>query len=129
MLKLQPLRLRPASMADSKHQTWLVVGASRGIGLELVSQLLDQGHNVIATARDPHSSPTSGGQLYAMTGHQNGHKLTLVECDVSDEEKIKRFAGEIKMLGREGRILYSGIIDVVVINTGVMLFPSRMKDV
>lgn len=33
-------------------QTLLVIGASRGIGLEMVQQPLDAGDRVIATARD-----------------------------------------------------------------------------
>lgn len=38
----------------SQQQTpvWFVTGASNGIGLELVSQLLKQGHRVAATSRD-----------------------------------------------------------------------------
>lgn len=34
-------------------QTWVITGANRGIGLELVRQLLAAGQSVIATARDP----------------------------------------------------------------------------
>lgn len=34
-------------------QTWVITGANRGIGLELVRQLLEAGQSVIATARDP----------------------------------------------------------------------------
>lgn len=35
-----------------KLQTWFITGASRGFGLELVQQLLQQGHRVAATSRD-----------------------------------------------------------------------------
>jgi len=37
--------------------TTLITGASRGIGLELASQLAARGEDVIATARDPGGSP------------------------------------------------------------------------
>ncbi len=36
--------------------TWLIVGASRGIGLEFVRQLLDEGHQVIAAVRNPETA-------------------------------------------------------------------------
>lgn len=36
----------------NNQQVWFVTGASKGFGLELVNQLLDQGHQVAATSRD-----------------------------------------------------------------------------
>ena len=38
-------------MAEKK--TWVVVGASRGLGHEFVKQLLARGDNVLATVRKP----------------------------------------------------------------------------
>ncbi|CCH55583.1 short-chain dehydrogenase/reductase SDR [Fibrisoma limi BUZ 3] len=35
-----------------KQQVWFITGASKGFGLELVKQLLQQGHQVAATSRD-----------------------------------------------------------------------------
>ncbi len=40
-------------MTQKKFAVALVIGASRGLGLELVHQLLDSGSRVIATARKP----------------------------------------------------------------------------
>ena len=56
-------------------------GASRGIGLELVNQLLkDVNNKVIAAARSPASSP-----LAAI----NNQNLFLVTMDITNEDSIK----------------------------------------
>ena len=114
-------------------QTWLIVGASRGIGLEFVAQLLAQGHTVIATARAPVTAPSAnclgnGSQLYSLTGTPNGRNLTIMECDISDEESIKRFSEQVRKLGRRGAVLERGVIDVVVLNAGVLVYPNRMSE-
>jgi NAD(P)-dependent dehydrogenase (short-subunit alcohol dehydrogenase family) len=114
-------------------QTWLIVGGSRGIGLEFVTQLLAQGHTVIATARAPATAPPvnslgSGSQLYTLTGTPNGRNLTMLECDVSDEESIKRFGEQVRKLGRSGAVLERGVIDVVVLNAGVLVYPNRISE-
>lgn len=114
-------------------QTWLIVGASRGIGLEFVTQLLEQGNIVIATARAPATAPPvdrlgNGSKLYSLTGTRNGRNLTILECDVSDEESIKRFGEQVGRLGRRGAVLESGIIDVVVVNAGVLVYPNRASE-
>lgn len=114
-------------------QTWLIVGASRGIGLEFVSQLLAQGHNVLATARAPATAPppnTPGkeSRLWSLTGTPSGHNLTILECDVSDEDSIKRFVEQVRKLSRKGGVLENGVIDVVVLNAGVLVYPNRVTD-
>lgn len=68
-------------MAD----TWVVVGASRGIGLELVKQLLDEGKSVIAGVRNP-SGATELSQL--VTRQFSPERCVVVQCDVTDEESI-----------------------------------------
>ncbi|KAH7384937.1 short-chain dehydrogenase [Cadophora sp. MPI-SDFR-AT-0126] len=139
-------------------QTWLIVGATRGIGLEFTSQLLSLGHTVIATARspthslltpspslplplpnqtpnpDPHSPrtpkfPSNASNLWALTGTPNGHNLTILECDVSDEKSIKSFTESVRKLGRKGGVLEGGVIDVVVLNAGVLEYPGRVSEI
>lgn len=34
-------------------QTWLITGASRGLGRAIAEAALSQGHKVVATARNP----------------------------------------------------------------------------
>lgn len=61
----------------------LVVGASRGIGAELVRQYLAAGHPVHATVRDA----ASASELSAIDGD-----LTLHELDVRDAEGVNKLA-------------------------------------
>lgn len=66
-------------------ETWVVVGASRGIGLEFVKQLLDLGHNVIAGVRNP----SGAEELSQLISSQSKPERCLVEqCDVTSEDSI-----------------------------------------
>ncbi|KAH2668513.1 hypothetical protein KXW25_000955 [Aspergillus fumigatus] len=62
-------------------QTWLIVGASRGIGLEFVRQLLTSGHRVIATARGP-------GSALDTIARDAPDRAIILTCDVSKNESI-----------------------------------------
>ena len=63
---------------------WVIVGASRGIGLEFVRQLLARGDRVLATVRDP----TKASQLWTLAGAAPMANCHLLECDVSLESSI-----------------------------------------
>lgn len=66
-------------------ETWVVVGASRGIGLELVKQLLQGGHRVVAAVRDVSAAP----KLFDLISSQNAADQCLVEqCDVASNDSI-----------------------------------------
>ena len=65
--------------------TWMIVGASRGIGLEFVRQLLDQDHNVIAVVRNV-SKASDLWTLSTKATRPGGFQL--FECDVTDDESI-----------------------------------------
>lgn len=64
--------------------TWIVVGASRGIGLEFVRQLVDQGEYVYATVRDI----TKASELWSLAGAAPRANCQLLEVDVSSEASI-----------------------------------------
>ena len=111
--------------------SWLVVGATRGIGLEFVDQLLARGDSVIATAREIQHA----GLLYQLTGKYGLGRLQLVHCDVSDDAKIdvsmqsyvssiqtyrpQIFIKELKELQ-----FMPEKIDYVVMNAGVLHYPN-----
>lgn len=63
---------------------WIVVGASRGLGLEWVRQLLARGDNVIATVRNV----SNASRLWALAGAAPRGRCHLLECDVSSETSI-----------------------------------------
>lgn len=83
--------------------TWFVTGASRGLGLELVRQLLDRGDNVAATTR-------STERLVASLGDADTSRLHALPLDLADEAQVRQaVAGTVERFGG---------IDVVVNNAG-----------
>lgn len=76
------------------RQWTLIQGASRGIGLELVRQCLQAGENVIATARDPETSPG----LRELRHGDLGRRLHCMQVDLCDEASIESAAYATKRL-------------------------------
>lgn len=64
--------------------TWVIIGASRGIGLEFVRQLLARGEQVIATVRNP----TQAAELWALLNTAPPGACRLLLCDVASDELI-----------------------------------------
>ena len=65
-------------------KTWLVIGASRGIGLEFVRQILAVGDRVIATIRNV----ASGSEIYQVQKTVPIGFLQMLLCDISTDDKI-----------------------------------------
>jgi NAD(P)-dependent dehydrogenase (short-subunit alcohol dehydrogenase family) len=63
--------------------TWFVTGASRGLGLELVKQLLQRGDHVAATTR-------SAARLVDALGDVDTDRLLPLELDLVDEDAVQQ---------------------------------------
>ena len=72
------------------NQMWLVTGASRGIGLAIVQQLVQLGHHVIATARD-------SDDLSRLTTTKD---IQVIACDLAVKEDIQRLCTMIHEFNR-----------------------------
>src|SRR5690606_17026799 len=82
-------------------KVWLVTGASKGLGLTLVKELLARQYDVVATSRSLHALVTAIGK------HDN---FLPVEMDITDDEAVaKAVQTAVDRFGR---------IDVVVNNAG-----------
>jgi NAD(P)-dependent dehydrogenase (short-subunit alcohol dehydrogenase family) len=88
---------------NTSPATWFVTGASRGLGLELVRQLLDAGHRVAATTR-------STDRLRDGLGATNLDQLLALTVDLADEQAVAGAIGET--------VTRFGGLDVVVNNAG-----------
>jgi len=86
----------------TRPATWFVTGASRGLGLELVRQLLDRGDNVAATSRSAERLVT------ALDGSTS--RLLALEVNLRDEQAVS--AAIASTIDRFGDL------DVVVNNAG-----------
>lgn len=71
--------------AHEERKTWLIVGASRGIGLEFVRQLLSRGERILATVRQPFAEHAS--QLWNQAGGDHG-RCRMFMCDILSEASI-----------------------------------------
>ncbi len=77
--------------AFSRECTVLVAGASRGLGLEFVRQLLAKGSYVLATHRGQ-QPPKELSDLFA----SSSGRLQLIQCDVANSESIRSAVESMK---------------------------------
>jgi NAD(P)-dependent dehydrogenase (short-subunit alcohol dehydrogenase family) len=83
--------------------TWFVTGASRGLGFELVSQLLERGDNVVATSR-------SADRLTTALADADTNRLLALTVDLAD-------AGQVNAAIAAAYDRFGGL-DVIVNNAG-----------
>ena len=85
-----------------KNKVWFVTGASKGLGLSLVKELLNQGYNVAATSRNQ--------QELSNTVGNNIESFLPLQMDLVDNASVAR--------GIQQTIDRFGKIDVIVNNAG-----------
>lgn len=90
-------------------KTWLVTGASSGLGTAIAETVLRSGHNVIATARNITKAARENPQIEELGG-------TWIELDVTRADTAKNVENAISTAG--------GVIDVVVNNAGYSILGS-----
>lgn len=73
------------STPEPNRKTWLVVGASRGIGFEFVRQLNEQDERIYATVRKPEA--VNASSPWSEIGRDDG-RCQVLECDVLSEASI-----------------------------------------
>jgi NAD(P)-dependent dehydrogenase (short-subunit alcohol dehydrogenase family) len=106
-------------------QTALVTGANRGIGLELVKELLKREFHVIAACRKPESADAlnelSGGQAADKPSPAEAGETRpeVIALDVGDAESVKALATDLR-----GRT-----IDVLLNNAGIMQRETGIADI
>lgn len=91
------------------NKVWFVTGASKGLGLSLVKQLLSAGYNVAATSRTVDSLSKAVGFI------ETGNFLPL-EVSITSEQSVKDAVSKT--------IEKFGTIDVLVNNAGYGLFGA-----
>jgi len=107
-------------MSANDDKTYLITGASSGIGLELAKQLAAQGKNVFCTVRSKKSSMTGVDLLSSVAESGN---VTIIEgIDVSDDG-----VGEILIDALKSSSSFEKI-DVVVHNAGSINGTRDLKD-
>ena len=94
--------------------TVAITGANRGIGYEMVQQLLepDRGNTVVATTRDP-------ARAADLRGLAEPDRLLVTTLDVASPSSVAAWA--------EAELAEVGHVDVVINNAGVL--PARGKDI
>ncbi|KAI0140505.1 NAD(P)-binding protein [Xylariaceae sp. FL1272] len=101
-------------------KTWVVVGASRGIGLEFVDQLLGAGHQVVAAVRNVSCAP----KLLNLIDARKARDRCFVEsCDVSSDESITDFIRAMK-----AHVLSGMKLGNIILNAGVLNYPNRATE-
>uniref|UniRef100_A0A3B3SRV4 Zgc:92161 n=1 Tax=Paramormyrops kingsleyae TaxID=1676925 RepID=A0A3B3SRV4_9TELE len=101
-------------MAASKAQSFLITGANRGLGLEMVKQLVESRAStcrLFAACRDPDAPKSQALQDLAK---KYPKVITVIQLDTTDPRSMKEAAMKV------GAKLEGGGLNVLVNNAGVL---------
>lgn len=90
--------------------TYIITGASRGIGFALAKQLIREGNELVCVAR------TKNGDLVELAQNQNV-PLTFLQCDLSDSNEA------VKLMDRIVQSLKNSPKSVTLINNAGIIDP------
>ncbi|MFP2929741.1 SDR family oxidoreductase [Pyxidicoccus sp. 3LG] len=93
---------------------YVITGASRGIGLEFVQQLLRRGDTVEAGVRSP-----EGARRLEPLARESGNRLRIHALDVESDASIRSFAADV----------CASPVDVLINNAGVPGLWCALADV
>ena len=94
-----------------ENKTIIVTGGAGGIGLAIACRFASEGANVVLA-----DISMENLRLASQTLKNYTDKFLLSECDVSDEEQVKKVV--------DGAINDFGTLDIVVNNAGLMIFKK-----
>jgi short-subunit dehydrogenase len=80
--------------------TYVITGASRGLGLEFVKQISAKGHTVFALARNPDSSE-------GLKSLVDNKRVFAVKIDTTSEQSIKVKKINYTVLSNSNCLMYS----------------------
>ncbi|KAL2839194.1 hypothetical protein BJY01DRAFT_250613 [Aspergillus pseudoustus] len=115
-------------------EAWIIVGASRGIGLEFVRQLAESGQRTIAAVRDK-SRVEQLDEVVKQYAGNGGDLITVEECDVASEKSIE--VGPVRIRGTDSftsaikkRVLEDRLqVKNVILNAGINHYPNRATEI
>ncbi len=73
-----------------KNKTFLITGATRGIGKAMALRFARDGANIIVAAKSTEENPKLGGTIFSAAGEIEaaGGKALAVKCDIRNEDEI-----------------------------------------
>ncbi|GAA4006489.1 SDR family oxidoreductase [Deinococcus rubellus] len=103
--------VRPVGMSAGPPKTWLITGASSGIGAATARQVIQAGHQVALIARNTE-------RLLNVVQDLNPQQVLCLRADVSDWNEVKAAV--------EATVQHFGALDVAFANAGLLSGATSM---